>query len=441
MYVFISHSSKDFAIAKKVCDYLEKNGHQCFIAPRDIRSGKVYAQELVEGIDRSDVILVLLSRAANESPHVLREIERAVSKKISVLVYRLEEVELSKSLEYFLMTHQWIRVGEKEPFEDILKSVNNCKQDTSYFANEPKKKKGKSKKLPLWFICCLTSIILLGAMFLGGYYYQKNSPWEETPAISKQEIFVAGDTIVFGTYLNEPIEWRVLKVSMDGQEALIVTKDILTMKAFDAAEGGKYNDFEGRDYWGDSLDNEPEELQCKLRGSNSWGESNIRCWLNATAENVVYTAGVPKASAMSELKNGYDNEPGFLSNFTKEEQEDILETELITDGVITKDKVFLLSKAELQWFYEANVSLRAIPTEAARNQDTTKWYEIYALDYGVEDYYWWLRDAEGLKQFEAFMVCNSLSEVEYKAEVVGLEGFGIRPAMTVRTDSIYIQKK
>ena len=252
MYIFISHSSKDFEIAEKVCDYLEENGHKCFLAPRDIRSGQIYAQELVEAIDRSDVILVLLSKAANESPHVLREIERAVSKKIAILVYRLEEVELSKSLEYFLMTHQWINVGEKEPYKDILKSINTCKQETLDFTDNHSEKSKKSKKKPRWFLCCLICIILLMGVFLGGYYYQK---------ASLQEVLAPGDTIIFGTYLNEPIEWRVLKVSGDGQEAVIVAKNILTMKAFDAAEGGKYNDYEGTNYGGESLIGESEELQ------------------------------------------------------------------------------------------------------------------------------------------------------------------------------------
>lgn len=441
MYIFISHSSKDFKIAENVCNYLENNGHQCFLAPRDIRSGQIYAQELIEGIDRSDIVLVLLSKAANESPHVLREIERAVSKKITILVYGLEDVELSKSLEYFLMTHQWIPAGEKEPLEDILKSVNNCKQDDLKIDEENTKKSGQRSKRPRWFICCLTGILLLGALALGGYFYKRNNSAKENNTINEQDILLVGDTIVFGTYLNEPIEWRVLRVSSDGKEAFIVSKDILTMKAFDAAEGGKYNDYNGKNYWGESLEGETEEVQTKLRGSNSWSESNIRCWLNATAENVQYTDGVPKVSAMSELRNGYDKEQGFLSYFTKEEQEDILETELITDGVPTKDKVFLLSKEELQWFYDANVSLQAMPTEAAVMQDTANWYETYALEYGVKDYHWWLRDTEGLKPYQAYLVCNSLSDAEYMAETVGLEGYGIRPAMKVKTDSVYIQKK
>ncbi len=288
-----------------------------FFAPRDIRSGQAYAQELIEGMDRSDVLLVLLSNAANESPHVLREIEIAVSKKISILVYRLEEVELSKSLEYFLMTHQWIRVEEKEPYKDILRAINTCKHDNiveTYRNDEnPDGVKNKTK----WFLGCLIGIILLSGLIIATCFYQKDFNLKEDVHISEQEILAPGDTIIFGTYLEEPIEWRVLKISEDGQEAVIVAKNILTMKAFDAAEGGKYNDYDGKNYWGESLVGESEELQHKLRGNNSWRESNIRCWLNTTAENVEYTEGIPNATAMSELKNGYDKEPGFLSNFTK----------------------------------------------------------------------------------------------------------------------------
>ena len=37
--VFISHSSKDEAIAAAICDHLETSGIRCWIAPRDIEVG------------------------------------------------------------------------------------------------------------------------------------------------------------------------------------------------------------------------------------------------------------------------------------------------------------------------------------------------------------------------------------------------------------------
>ena len=76
MHIFISHSSKDADEAVKLCEFLENNGIKCFIAPRDIRAGKQYAEELVRGIDESEAMVLLMSKEANQSPHVLREVER-----------------------------------------------------------------------------------------------------------------------------------------------------------------------------------------------------------------------------------------------------------------------------------------------------------------------------------------------------------------------------
>ena len=108
MYIFISHSSTDAKTAQDLCAYIEENGNDCFLAPRDIRPGCEYAAEIIEGVDRSDAVLLVLSNASNQSPHVLREVERAVTRSIPILVYKIEDVELTKSMEYFLMTHLWM---------------------------------------------------------------------------------------------------------------------------------------------------------------------------------------------------------------------------------------------------------------------------------------------------------------------------------------------
>ena len=98
MQIFLSHSSKDAVIAGQICEQLEKNGAKCFIAPRDIRPGKEYAEEIINGIDKSAAMVLLMSQNANSSPHVLREVEHAVSSGTPILVYKMEEVALSQSL-------------------------------------------------------------------------------------------------------------------------------------------------------------------------------------------------------------------------------------------------------------------------------------------------------------------------------------------------------
>ncbi len=421
MYVFVSHSSKDFDVAEKMCNLIETNGHNCFLAPRDIRTGYEYAEEIIRGIERADAVLLLLSKEANSSPHVLREIERAVSKKIRIIVYKLEDVELSKSMEYFLMSHQWIHTLHGDIDKEIIKSLSEKteqgKDITAQSLGKEKNSVPKGKKI---LLLITTLLLLLGGLLL---YF----------AIKEKDVIDVspGATVVFGTYNGEPIEWRVLRVSADGKEAVVVAKHILTMKAFDAAESGKYNFYDGRDYWGEDISDEDISLQYQLRGNSQWSVSNIRTWLNATEENVKYADQKPNAAAMSGLQNGYDAEAGFLSNFSEEELQAILLTDVVTNGEITEDKVFLLAKDELTWFEEADVKLAAIPTAAACEQDKTDWYEVYALELGAEDYSWWLRDTDMRHPYEAYMVCNSYSTEQITLTSVGLEGYGIRPAMTI----------
>ena len=53
--IFISYSSKDAAIADAVCQYLEKHGINCWIAPRNVRAGSDYGAEIVDSIEASKV--------------------------------------------------------------------------------------------------------------------------------------------------------------------------------------------------------------------------------------------------------------------------------------------------------------------------------------------------------------------------------------------------
>lgn len=449
MYIFLSHASKEHNRAEEVCCLLEARGHQCFLAPRDIRTGHEYAEEIIDGIERADVMLLLLSEAANESPHVLREIERAVSKKIKIIVYQMEKVKLSKSMEYFLMSHQWVNTAADTGYEEIVKSIEELTEAESLSENINRGGLKKYRKL------LIALIIIVFVAVLAKNYVQKRekdtSGSATGDAVSDNQISATetpkaelGDTVLFGTYNGEPISWRVLKVNEDGT-AVLVSSHILTMKAFDAAESGKYNTADGKSYWMDSVKELDADLQIKLRGNSSWSTSNIRTWLNSEKENVSYADQSPKATAMSELVNGYDSEPGFLSGFSEKERAAIVTTKVVTNGEISEDKVFLLSKEELSWFDAADVSRLAVPTEEAISKDNTGWYQLFAVDYNVEDYYWWLRDAvaleEGFSAYEVWMVSNSYAEGQLVAKSVGLEGFGVRPAMTadLSADCIVIE--
>jgi adenylate cyclase len=106
--VFISYASPDSAIAETVCEALEKAGVKCWIAPRDVTPGAFYGDEIVHAIDAAKAIVLILSQNAATSPHVLREVERAASKRRAVISLRIDKGPLPAGLEYFLNTSQWL---------------------------------------------------------------------------------------------------------------------------------------------------------------------------------------------------------------------------------------------------------------------------------------------------------------------------------------------
>jgi len=106
--VFISYAVEDKPTADAACATLEARGMRCWIAPRDVLPGMDYAQALVEAINQSRVMVLVFSSRSNHSAHVRREVERAVSVGIPILPFRIEDVPLSPSLEYFIGTVHWL---------------------------------------------------------------------------------------------------------------------------------------------------------------------------------------------------------------------------------------------------------------------------------------------------------------------------------------------
>lgn len=253
-----------------------------------------------------------------------------------------------------------------------------------------------------------------------------------------------GDEVTFGTYLDAPIEWRVLKIYEDhfgrASKAVLVSNEILTMKAFDAAPSGKYAyDDDGR-LWRMNEEQTLEDLvmQEYTHGTNDWSRSDIRAWLNSDRENVVYDGKGPIKLAMAEERNSYAAEAGFLCGFTDEEQDAIVPTRNVTKGnalskddVETQDLVYLLSEQELEWFYDANISIYAVPTKQAVEHDKTNSYQTFSLSYGVKPFLWRLRDPVDGYSTKSYAVNNGYSDKLLVECVAAVEGYGIRPAVTV----------
>lgn len=106
--IFISCSRSDKVVADATCAMLESNGLRCWIAPRDIPSGREWPEAIIDAISQAKIMVLIFSESANESVQVKREVERAVHHGIPILPVRLENVLPAKTLEYFISSSHWL---------------------------------------------------------------------------------------------------------------------------------------------------------------------------------------------------------------------------------------------------------------------------------------------------------------------------------------------
>jgi TolB-like protein/Tfp pilus assembly protein PilF len=111
--VFVSYASQDEAVAEAVVAALERQGFKCWIAPRDVTPGALYADEIVRSINAAKVLVLVLSESAIASPHVGKEIERASSKRRPIITLKMDAAPLTPALEYFLSESQWVELGAR----------------------------------------------------------------------------------------------------------------------------------------------------------------------------------------------------------------------------------------------------------------------------------------------------------------------------------------
>ena len=106
--VFISYSHEDKKVADAVCSIMEKKNIRCWMAPRDITPGKPFAEAIIDGIKGSKVFVLVYSSNSNQSNQVIKEVDRAVHNGLAIIPLRLEDVPMSKQLEYYVSDVHWL---------------------------------------------------------------------------------------------------------------------------------------------------------------------------------------------------------------------------------------------------------------------------------------------------------------------------------------------
>ncbi len=115
---FISHSTKDQKFAQAMCQALEQAGVKAWIAPRDIPAAAEYDDALVDAIEQTEIVVLVLSEAAKASRHVKTEIALAQEEGKKFIPIRLEKVLPTKSMRYAIGTAQYLDAFN-QPQEEV----------------------------------------------------------------------------------------------------------------------------------------------------------------------------------------------------------------------------------------------------------------------------------------------------------------------------------
>lgn len=110
-HVFVSFASNDAALAHRAVTSLEESGLRCWFSDRDIEPATSYPAVITDAVKNSGAVLLLLTEASNQSPHVIREIELAFTARRPILPVRLGGATPSPDLQYFLSRSQWLDAG------------------------------------------------------------------------------------------------------------------------------------------------------------------------------------------------------------------------------------------------------------------------------------------------------------------------------------------
>jgi hypothetical protein len=126
--VFISYAMEDKHYADAACASLESDGIRCWIAPRDILPGGIWSEKIINAIQQSRVMVLIFSSHANKSDHIKREVNHAIETGLSVITFRIENVDFTGALEYYLEAVHWLDAVDP-PLEKQLRRLNeNVKQ-------------------------------------------------------------------------------------------------------------------------------------------------------------------------------------------------------------------------------------------------------------------------------------------------------------------------
>ncbi|MBO5241907.1 MAG: TIR domain-containing protein [Lachnospiraceae bacterium] len=114
--VFISYSSKDAKIVKKIIQKLTDEGIAYWKAPEMIPAGSNYAREIPRAIESCKVFVLMISESSQESIWVEKEIDCAINARKTIVPLNLTGVPMCEMFRFYLNNVQTIDYSQDERY-------------------------------------------------------------------------------------------------------------------------------------------------------------------------------------------------------------------------------------------------------------------------------------------------------------------------------------
>lgn len=131
--IFISHSKSDEEMASAIKRHLEAAGFKCWKAPEDIIFGEVWASAITRALGVCRVMILVWSRNSLASPQVSKELTIATRNGLTVIPFRIEDVQPTHEWDYHLVNTHWMDAfrGSVEQYlphltEHLAKLLPDC---------------------------------------------------------------------------------------------------------------------------------------------------------------------------------------------------------------------------------------------------------------------------------------------------------------------------
>lgn len=122
--LFISYSSKDDILARRLHADLQANGVRCWFAPEDLKIGSKFRRSIDEAIHLQDKLLLLLSEHSIASTWVETEVEAALEKenrqqREMLFPVRLDDVVMQTSRSWAATLRRTRHIGDFTNWTDL----------------------------------------------------------------------------------------------------------------------------------------------------------------------------------------------------------------------------------------------------------------------------------------------------------------------------------